>query len=334
MPSFTVYRGSDDGFPKKATTTRPDTLEDDQVLVRITASGLCGTDLHYRKADMVLGHEGVGVVERVGPATRNLKAGDRVGWGYVTNACGLCLHCLQGEDVFCHARALFGYSTPDQGSFASHAVWREAFLHPIPDALSDEIAAPLQCAGATVFTTLHDVKPNETVGVLGVGGLGHIALQFAAKLGCRVVALSGSSSKKDEALRLGAHEFIAMGERSADDHSIRWPIDRLLVTASAQPDWAALLPLMAPKSRIYPLSVSAGNFEIPYMPLLAKGIAVQGSLVATRAVHREMLEFAAVHKVAPVIETFDMTEEGIKAAMEKLDSGKLHFRAVLKAVEA
>lgn len=334
MPTFTVYKGSQDGFPKKSTTTRPDELEGDFVLVRITASGLCGTDLHYRNADMVLGHEGIGIVEKVGPATRNLKAGDRVGWGYCTDACGLCLECLQGEDVFCHTRSLYGYATPDQGSFASHAVWREAFLHPIPDGLSDEDAAPLQCAGATVFTTLNGVKPNETVGILGVGGLGHLAIQFAAKLGCRVVVLSGSESKKQEALRLGAHEFIAMANRSADDHSIRWPIDRLLVTASAQPDWAALLPLLAHRSRIYPLSVASGNFEIPYMPLLAKGITVQGSLVATRVVHREMLEFAAVHGVKPVVESFPMTEEGIKEAMEKLDSGKLHFRAVLKAPEA
>lgn len=282
-----------------------------------------------KNADMVLGHEGVGVVEQVGPNAKNLKKGDRVGWGYNTDSCGICDHCLQGEDVFCHQRAIYGSANLDQGSFSSHAIWREAFLHPIPEGLSDEIAAPLQCAGATVFTTLNGVSPNETVAILGVGGLGHLAIQFAAKLGCRVIVLSGSDSKKDEALRLGAHEFIAMSKRDANDKSIRWPIDRLIVTTSAPPNWEAILPLMAPKSAIYPLYVSFDKLEIPYLPLILNGISVKGSLVATRSVHRKMLEFSATHDIKPVIEKFPMTEEGIKEAMERLDSGKIHFRAVL-----
>lgn len=281
---------------------------------------------------MVLGHEGVGVVLEVGPTVQHLKKGDRVGWGYVTGSCGYCQHCLQGDDNYCYDRALYGSANTDHGSFASHALLREAFLHPLPDSLPDEIAAPLQCAGATVFTTLHDVKPNEKVGVLGIGGLGHLAIQFAAKLGCRVVAISGSDAKKAEALRLGAGEFVSLRERSGkSSEKARWPIDRLIVTASSQPDWSALLPLMAYKSKIYPLSVSSGNFEIPYMPLIVNGIAVQGSMVASRAVHRKMLEFAADHGVRPQIETFEMTEHGIKKAVERLESGELHFRAVLKA---
>ncbi|KAH7126032.1 chaperonin 10-like protein [Dactylonectria macrodidyma] len=330
MPTFTVFKGSQGGIPKKSTIDHPDQLVGDRVLVKITASGVCGTDLHYKTADMVLGHEGIGVVLDVGPDAKHLKKGDRVGWGYATNSCGYCLQCLQGDDIYCHDRAIYGGANTDQGSFASHAIWREAFLHQIPDSLPDEIAAPLQCAGATVFTTLYDVKPNETVGILGVGGLGHLAIQFAAKLGCRVVVLSGSDKKKAEALKLGAHEFISMRERDASFDKPRWPIDRLIVTASSQPDWGALLPLMAFKSRIYPLSVSAGNLEIPYMPLIANGIAIQGSLVASRAVHRKMLDFAAFHGVKPLIETFEMTEDGIREAVERLELGKLHFRAVLK----
>lgn len=283
---------------------------------------------------MVLGHEGVGVVLEVGPTVQHLKKGDRVGWGYVTGSCGYCQHCLQGDDNYCHGRAIYGSANTDHGSFASHALLREAFLHPLPDSLPDEAAAPLQCAGATVFAALHDVRPNETVGVLGIGGLGHLAIQFAAKLGCRVVAISGSDAKRDEALRLGAGEFVSLRERRGDslaEEKARWPIDRLIVTASSQPDWSALLPLMAFKSRIYPLSVSPGNFEIPYMPLILNGIAVQGSMVASRAVHRKMLEFAADHGVRPQIETFEMTEDGIKKAVKRLESGDLHFRAVLKA---
>jgi D-arabinose 1-dehydrogenase-like Zn-dependent alcohol dehydrogenase len=281
---------------------------------------------------MVLGHEGVGVVERVGPLATTLKKGDRVGWGYNTDSCGLCDRCLQGEDVFCPQRGLFGSVNLDQGSLGHQAIWREAFLHRIPDSLSDEDAAPLQCAGATVFTALLGVVPNETVAIMGVGGLGHLAIQFAAKLGCRVVVLSGSDRKKDETLRLGAHKFYTMKYLSDESENppLKGAIDRLLVTTSAQPNWSLILPMMATKSTIYPLSVDDGTFEIPYMPLIASGITVKGSLVATRIVHRQMMEFAAQHNIKPVIQIFPMTEEGVADAINKLESGNLHFRAVLK----
>ncbi|KAK9326522.1 chaperonin 10-like protein, partial [Lipomyces starkeyi] len=144
MLSFTVFKGQPNGIPKKSTTTKPDQLTGDNVFVRVTASGLCGTDLHYKHLDIVLGHEGVGVVEAVGPDCRFLKKGDRVGWGYEVDSCGHCLECLQGKEIFCPERALYGVKNLDQGSFATHAIWREAFLHPIPEGLSDVDAAPLQ----------------------------------------------------------------------------------------------------------------------------------------------------------------------------------------------
>jgi D-arabinose 1-dehydrogenase-like Zn-dependent alcohol dehydrogenase len=281
---------------------------------------------------MVLGHEGVGVVESVGPDTKYLKKGDRVGWGYNTDSCGHCDECISGEEIFCPQRAMYSEASLDQGSFASGAVWREAFLHRIPDEISDEAAAPLQCGGATVFTALYDAKPNEVVGIMGVGGLGHLAIQFAAKMGFRVVVLSGTNSKRSQALELGAHKFVAMKDIDSSDPKeleTLWPLSRLLVTTSAQPAWDSILPMMAPRSRIYPLSVSSGNLVIPYMPLIDKGIAVQGSLVATRSVHRQMLAFAAVHGIRPVIQTFPMTEEGIKEALDRLDKGEVKYRAVL-----
>ncbi|KZZ92879.1 Alcohol dehydrogenase superfamily, zinc-type [Moelleriella libera RCEF 2490] len=327
MPTFTVFKGSKDGVVRQATTTKPDELKGDNVLVRITASGLCGTDLHYTHADMVLGHEGVGVIERVGPAVRSLKAGDRVGWGYEVDSCGACADCLSGAETFCPERALYGEANLDQGSFASHAIWREAFLHSIPDDMPDEHAAPLQCGGATIFTALLGVAPGETVGIMGVGGLGHIAIQFAAKMGCRVVVFSGTDSKREQALNLGAHEFIAT--KGATELGTRSLLNRLLVTTSAQPAWDLILPVMAPRSVIYPLSVSDKPFEMPYMPLIFKGIRVQGSMVATRNVHRRMLEFAAFHGIKPIVEKYPMTEDGIKGALERLAEGKVVFRAVM-----
>lgn len=327
MPSFTVFKGQDNGQPKKTTTSQPDQLVRDKVLVRVTASGLCGTDLHYRTRDMVLGHEGCGVVEDVGPDCKHLKKGDRVGWGFSTDSCGYCDECLEGYEQFCVDRGIYGQANFDQGSFASHAIWREGFLHRTPDGLSDAEAAPLQCGGATTFAALYDAQHGETVGVVGMGGLGHLAIQFAAKLGCRVVVLSGTDRKKEEALRLGATDFVAT--KGVKDLKVSRPLQRLLVTTSAQPDWDAILPVMAPRSTIYPLSVSSGHLEVPYMPLVFQGIAVQGSLVASRIQHRKMLDFAAAHGIKPIIEKFPMTEEGIGQAMQRLEEGKVYYRAVL-----
>lgn len=131
-------------------------------------------DANHILADMVLGHEGIGIVEATGPDCRYLKKGDRVGWGYEHDSCSHCDKCLSGRETYCTERAMYGEVDFDQGSYALGAVWREAFLFPIPDGLSDEDAAPLQCGGATVFNALHahDVQPTETVGVMGVGGLG------------------------------------------------------------------------------------------------------------------------------------------------------------------
>ncbi|KKK21431.1 hypothetical protein P175DRAFT_0468 [Aspergillus ochraceoroseus IBT 24754] len=327
MPSFTVFKGHQNGDPVKSTTTKPDELTEDYVLLKVTASGLCGTDLHYRRADIVLGHEGVGVVEQVGPSTRFLKKGDRVGWGYAMDSCGHCLECLQGAENFCPDRALYGAKNLDQGSFASHAIWRESFLHKLPDALSDIDAAPLQCAGATVYGALKDIQPSDTVGIIGIGGLGHLAIQFAAKMGCRVVVFSGSERKREEAMSLGAHEFVAT--KDAKELQVSTPINRLLVTAAVPPNWDLLLPVLANRAAIYPLTASRGAFEIPYLSLILQGISVVGSLVATRAMHRQMLEFAALHQIKPIVETFPMTEEKIKEAMDKLDRGEVYYRAVL-----
>ncbi|KAI6837827.1 GroES-like protein [Hortaea werneckii] len=328
MVSFTVYKGSENGAVVAATTEKPE-LQNDQVLVKVTASGLCGTDLHYKNANMGLGHEGVGVIESVGPQVKYMKKGDRVGWGYEHNSCEHCQQCLRGNETYCPERKMYGLADLDQGSMATHAVWREAFLFQIPDGLSDEDAAPLQCGGATVFNALHefDTQPTETIGVMGIGGLGHLAIQYAAKMGCRVVVLSGTDSKKEEAMKLGAHEFIAT--KDAKEIKPSRPIDRLLVCTSAQPQWDVLVPALAPHAVIYPLSVAGGEFTIPYMPALFNGIRVQFSVVASRYIHQRMLDFAALHNIKPIVEKFPMNEKGIKEAMDKLENGGMRYRAVL-----
>ncbi|KAF2726267.1 GroES-like protein [Polychaeton citri CBS 116435] len=330
MPSFTAYKGSKSGKIVTSSTTKPE-LSGDQCLIRITASGLCGTDIHFLEMDMVLGHEGVGIIEETGPGVQYLKKGERVGWGYEHNSCGHCEQCLKGEETYCSERAMYGEADLDQGSFAEQAVWREAFLFKIPAEFSDEEAAPMMCGGATVFNALHgyNVQPTEAVGIMGVGGLGHLAIQFAAKMGCDVVVLSGSDRKKEEALKLGAKEFIAT--KGAKELKVARPLNRLLVTTSAQPDWNLIIPILAPGATIHPLSVDEGNFSIPYMPMILNGITVQGSVVASRYIHNRMLTFAALHGIKPIIETFPMGEKGLTDAIEKLNKGEVRYRAVLKA---
>ena len=228
---------------------------------------------------------------------------------------------------------MYGYGNLHQGSLASHVVWREAFLFRIPDSIASEHAAPLQCGGATVFNALetYGARPTERVGIIGVGGLGHLAIQFASKMGCQVVVFSGTDSKKEEAMKLGATEFYAT--KGLKELQISKPINRLLVTTSQQPDWAMYQAILAPGATIMPISVSGGNLQMPYMPLIEKGLRVQGSLVAARAIHTKMLEFAAVHGIRPIIETFPLNKKGIEEAFEKLDNGKMRYRGVLVAKE-
>jgi D-arabinose 1-dehydrogenase-like Zn-dependent alcohol dehydrogenase len=185
-----------------------------------------------------------------------------------------------------------------------------------------------QCGGATVFSALQNLQPNDVVGVMGVGGLGHLAIQFAAKMGVRVVVLSRSDRKKQEAMDLGAHEFIATANLDKDTKP-EHPITRLLVTTSVQPDWDQIFQLMSTRSTIYPLSVSDGKLSVPYMPILIQGVNIQGSLVANRAQHHQMLAFASLHNIKPMIEKFPMSEDGLKKAMDKLESGDINYRAVL-----
>ncbi|KAF7166990.1 hypothetical protein CNMCM5623_000478 [Aspergillus felis] len=327
---FTVYKGSSDGSIKKATTHR-DELQGDSVLVRITHSGVCFTDVHYMKADMALGHEGAGVVEATGPDAKNLKKGDRVGWGYEHDCCGHCKQCLTGWETFCPERKMYGEADHDQGSFGTHAVWREAFLFKIPDGLSNQDAAPLMCGGSTVWNAMMvgNVKPTSRVGIVGIGGLGHLAIQFAAKMGCEVVVFSGTDNKKDEAMKLGASEFHAT--KGAKELKVSKPLNNLLITTSAQPDWKLYLNVLAPGAVISPLSVDQEDLKIPYMPLLGNGIRIQGSIVAARQLHRDMLEFAAHHRIKPIAMTYPMSVEGIQDCLKTLEDGKMRYRGVLIA---
>lgn len=219
----------------------------------------------------------------------------------------------------------------DQGSFASHSIWRADFLFKIPLSIPRELAAPLMCGGATVYNALSsfNIKPADRVGIIGVGGLGHLGIQFAAKMGCDVVVFSTTDSKKHEAFTLGASEFYDTKDKT--EIEVGDKLDHLIVTTSSQPDWNIFLPTLAPGATIFPLTISLGELKIPYMPLLGGQLRIQGSIVAARQVQREMLAFAARHSIVPIIEKFDMDVNGITAAMQRLDEGKMRYRGVIVA---
>ncbi|KAF5348668.1 hypothetical protein D9758_006803 [Tetrapyrgos nigripes] len=323
------FRGSLSGeIVKKISTHQPP--KSDEVVVRVTHSGLCGTDVHYRKTDMVLGHEGVGIVQEVGSACTNLKIGDRVGWGYPNFTCGLCSVCLQGQDVYCPNAQYFGIADYEMGSLSSLVVRKEQWLFKIPDEMSSEDAAPLMCGGATVFTpTMDFVKPYDRVGVVGIGGLGHLAIQFASKIGAEVVVFSGSEDKREEAMKLGAKEFYAT--KRVDDYTTfgMKSIDRLLITTSAKLNLSVFYPILSTMATILPLTVSDGELTAPYMPTLIQGHKIIGSKLATRHMQYKMLEFAGRNQIHAMVEKFPMTVEGVNAAVHRLQSGKMRYRGVL-----
>ena len=187
------------------------------------------------------------------------------------------------------------------------------------------------CAGQTVWIPLvrANLRPWQTVGVAGVGGLGHLAIQFAAKMGCRVVVFSGTDSKREEAMRLGAIEFYTATDLRNPDMKKKF-VDYLMVTTSQLPDWNVYLPVLANQSHIFPLTISPEDFKINALALVTQEITVSGMCASTPTQVNQMLDFAARHKIRPMIEEFPMTEEGINAALIKLDQSKLRYRAVLK----
>jgi D-arabinose 1-dehydrogenase-like Zn-dependent alcohol dehydrogenase len=232
---YPAYRGIKGAIT--ATPTKIPTLGPKDILIKLTHTGLCYTDREFFRvgAPLSLGHEGAGVAVAVGSDVKSIKPGDRVGGGFHKNSCGHCKYCLNGNDILCYERTIFGEGDYDNGTFSPYYVGKETFVHKIPDGLASEHAAPLQCAGATTYNALADtVKSGYRVGVIGIGGLGHLAIQFAANMGAEVVVFSTSKDKEAEARGFGASEFVLLSEVEA----ISKPLDVLVVTSSKYPDWS------------------------------------------------------------------------------------------------
>lgn len=183
------------------------------------------------------------------------------------------------------------------------------------------------CAGAAVYSALRNagVQWHHRVGVLGLGGLGHLAVQYASKMGCRVTVYSRSANKEEEARKLGASDFQVMDSDSLPGRTV----DCLLLAGAQQPDWCTILSLVRRGGVISAMTVDSSELRCPYGEILMNAIRIQGSLPATPNVQREMLGFSALHKIKPIIEIFSFNEDGINEAMAKLRQGKMRYRGVL-----
>ncbi|KAF7299102.1 hypothetical protein MIND_00858500 [Mycena indigotica] len=171
------------------------------------------------------------------------------------------------------------YRTHDfhQGSFGTHAVWDQDFLFKVPPGLAPEAAAPLMCGGATVFGVIeaYNIRPTDRVGIIGIGGLGHLAIQFLAKMGAEVVVFSSTDSKKEEAMRLGATEFVAT--KGKEKFEGVKPVDHLIITASFQMDWKPYIAVLKPQATVYPITITFDDLTIPILPIVLCGINIQGN---------------------------------------------------------
>lgn len=309
-------------------------LGSEEVEVEVENCGLCHSDLSILNNDWggsvypaVLGHEAIGRVVSVGPAARGLKVGQRVGIGWTAGTCMHCRPCLSGDQHLC-AQAqptIIGHS----GGFASRVRAHWAWAVPIPETLDAAEAGPLLCGGITVFHPLAMyAKPTSHVGVVAIGGLGHMAVKFAAAYGCEVTAFTSSESKFEEAKGFGAHRVVTSRD-SAAIRQLAGTIDLLIVTVNVPLDWDALLSTLAPNGRMHVVGAVLEPIPLHILPLIYKQGSVSGSPTGSPVGIADMLEFAGRHKVTPATEHYPMSK--INDAFERLKSGKARYRIVLDA---
>ena len=314
------------------------TIEPDEVLVRVHACGICGSDVHLvdgffgplAKVPLIPGHEVAGTIEQVGERINYLKKGDRVGVPWVQGTCGHCRYCVRGETVLCPEQQATGINI--NGGYAEYVKATARDIAVIPDAISFEEAAPLFCAGVTVFTPFNYVnfKPGQTVAVMGVGGLGHLALQFAHALGAKTVAVSrGEDKLKLAREKLGADETLdSSNEDWVQKMQQMGGADVILSTANSTKLMGQAVGALAPEGTLVLLAVDDKPLNLPpSMELIATRKRVMGSVAGSVKDLREMLEIAAAHNVRPMIETHPF--EDAQLALDRMREGKPRFRAVL-----
>ena len=304
-----------------------------EVEIGITHCGICHSDLHLIANDwgisqypFIPGHEVIGTVTAVGGEVRSHQLGQRVGLGWQSNSCGICEWCTRGLENLCPASQ--GTCVHRHGGFADKTRANSRFVFQIPDALESEHAAPLLCGGITVYNPLrtHGINPSSRVGIVGIGGLGHLAIQFARVFGAEVTAFSTSTAKEEEARALGAHHFVNTRE-SKSMKEVAGSMDFILSTINADQDWAVYLQALRPTGTLCFVGVPPSPVAIHAFPLISGSRTITGSPTGSPFLIREMLDVAARHGVKAQTERFPMNKAN--EAIEKVKKNKVRYRAVL-----
>lgn len=311
----------------------PGPLRRDQVEIEVQYCGICHSDfsmLHnewgWTRYPFVPGHEAIGKVVAVGEDAKFVKVGQTVGLGWNSGSCLHCRQCLQGDQNMCENLEMTIVGR--YGAFANRVRCHWVWATPIPAGVDPAKAGPLLCAGITVFNPLvqFDVKPTDRVGVIGIGGLGHLALQFLNKWGCHVTAFTTSDSKADAAKQLGAHAVLNTRSEQALKKAAG-SFNLVLSTVMAPINLDAYMNALAPRGRFHTVGMIP-EVKTGVLPLISKQTEISGSPSGAPATVLSMLDFCARHGIAPMVEEFPMS--AANDAMQHLESGKARYRIVLK----
>ncbi len=305
-----------------------------EVEVKVTHCGICHSDLAMIDNDwgfstypLVPGHEVVGTIAALGSNVTDRKVGERVGVGWSCGSCGHCEWWGHGLESLCAQNQ--GVIVGHHGGWAESVRAKSKFAVPMPEVLESELAGPLMCAGSTVFTPMarFGVKPTMRAAVVGIGGLGHLAVQFLKAFGCDVTAISSTHSKDDEARKMGASHFLAT--KGTDElKQAANSFDFILSTVSADVPWGDYVGALRPQGRLVLVGIPESDLKIPPFPLLTEK-SVSGGSCGSPSDTANMLDFAARNNIRPVVEPFAMAE--VNKAVDHVRSGKARYRVVLHA---
>jgi uncharacterized zinc-type alcohol dehydrogenase-like protein len=309
-------------------------IGDDEVEVEVEHCGVCHSDLSVLNNEWgmsqypaVLGHEVIGRVVATGAAAKGLKVGQRVGVGWSASSCMHCRQCMSGDHHLCAEvlPTIIGH----RGGFASRVRSHWAWAVPIPEGLDHSEAGPLLCGGITVFNPIAMyARPTSKVGIVGIGGLGHMGVKFAKAYGCDVTAFTSSESKFDEARKFGAHHVVASRDSKAIK-DLAGTMDLLVVTVNVPMDWDALIGTLAPKGRMHVVGAVLEPIPLAVTSLIFGQKCISSSPTGSPVGISDMLQFAARHKVTPQTEHYPMSK--INEAFQRLEEGKARYRIVLDA---
>lgn len=311
----------------------PGPLGQDQVEIAVEYCGICHSDLsmlnnHWgiTRYPFVPGHEVVGPIVALGEQVAGLVLGQRVGIGWTARSCMRCHTCLAGDHHLCGEAQ--GTIVGRHGGFAERLRSHWAWAIPLPETLDPAAAGPLLCGGITVFAPLltHGILPTARVGVIGIGGLGHMALKFLRAWGCEVTAFTSSESKCQDALAFGAHRVVSTLDSFAL-RDIAGSLDLIIDTVNVPLDWPAVMGTLAPKGRLHVVGAVLEAIPVSVMHLLVGQQTLSGSPTGSPSAIATMLNFAARHQVLPQVEHFPMSR--VNEALEHLGSGKARYRIVL-----